>query len=120
MSAEEYDFDKFTSDSSDDCPKYADEKKDVIAEIRADRKLRIETLKESIEANNPDAMLVDGHDDALAGYDTQGRAVYRVDQIIHTLIERDNMTLEEAYEFFDFNIAGAYIGEYTPIYMYEE
>ena len=94
--------------------------KDVIAEIRADRKLHIETLKESIEANNPDAMLVDGHDDALAGYDTQGRAIYFIDHIISTLEERDGMTNTEANEYFDFNIAGSYVGEYTPIYMYEE
>jgi len=94
--------------------------KDVIAGIRASRKLHIETLKESIEANNPDAMLVDGHDDALAGYDTQGRAIYFIDAIIGTLEERDGMTNTEANEFFDFNIAGSYVGEYTPIYMYEE
>ena len=93
---------------------------DVIAEIRADRKLHIETLKESIEANNPDAMLVDGHDDALAGWSTDGRAIYFIDAIIGTLMQRDEMSYEEAYEFFDFNIAGAYVGEYTPIYMYEE
>ena len=98
----------------------SEEKKDVIAEIRADRNARIEHLKDEIRLANPDAMLVDGHDDALAGYDTQGRAIYFIDLIIHTLVERDNMTLEEAYEFFDFNIAGAYVGEYTPIYMYEE
>jgi hypothetical protein len=97
-----------------------EEVKDVIAEIRANRKLHLEELKVSIRSANPEAMLVDGHDDALAGYDTLGRAIYYIDHIIHTLIERDNMTYEEAYEFFDFNIAGAYVGEYTPIYMYQE
>ena len=91
-----------------------------IAEIRADHKKRLEELKESIVASNEEAMLVDGHDDALAGYDTQGRAIYFIDAIIGTLMQRDGMTYEEAYEFFDFNIAGAYVGEYTPIYMYEE
>jgi len=98
----------------------SEEKKDIIAEIRENRKLHIQHLKDEIRSANPDAMLVDGHDDALAGYDSRGRAVYRVDHIIHTLVERDDMTLDEAYEFFDFNIAGAYVGEYTPIYMYEE
>ena len=97
-----------------------EEMKDVVAEIKADRKKHIETLKESIEANNPDAMLMDGHDDALAGWSTDGRAIYLVDHILGTLMERDGMTQEEAIEFFDFNIAGAYVGEYTPIYMYEE
>ena len=93
---------------------------DVIAEIRADRKRHIEPLKESIEANNPNALLADGLDDALAGYDTQGRAIYLVNEILGILETRDGMTEEEAVEFFEFNIAGAYVGEYTPIYMYEE
>ena len=39
---------------------------DVIAEIRANRKKHIEELKEKIEETNPDAMLADGLDDALA------------------------------------------------------
>ena len=94
--------------------------KDVIAEIRADRKRSLEELKEAIVSANEEAMLVDGHDDALAGYDTKGRAIYLVEHILGTLMERDGMSREEAIEFFDFNIAGAYVGEYTPIYMYEE
>ena len=96
------------------------EMQDVIAEIRADRKKHIEELKEKIEETNPDAMLADGLDDALAGLDTKGRAIYFVNEIIGILMKRDGMTEEEATEFFDFNIAGAYVGEYTPIYMYEE
>ena len=126
MNKEEYDFDKFTSDSSDDYPKYADgiiekEKSDkVYEELLARRKKRIEELKEAITSANERAMLVDGHDDALAGYDTQGRAIYFIDHIVGTLMQRDGMTQDEAMEFFDFNIAGAYVGEYTPIYMYEE
>ena len=92
----------------------------IVDELRADRKRHLESLKESIEAHNPDALLADGLDDALAGYDTKGRAIYFVDAIIGTLVERDGMTAEEAQEFFDFNIEGAYVGEYTPIYMYEE
>ena len=93
---------------------------DVIAEIRADRKKHIKELKEKIREANPDAMLVDGHDDALAGWSSGGHAIYLVDHILGTLMERDGMTHEEAYEFFDFNIGCAYVGEYTPIYMYEE
>jgi hypothetical protein len=93
---------------------------EIYSELMANRKKRIEELKQAIKNANPDAMLADGHDDALAGYDTQGRAIYFIDAIIGTLMERDGMTYEEAYEFFDFNIAGAFVGEYTPIYMYEE
>jgi hypothetical protein len=94
--------------------------KDCIDEIRARRKEHQQALKESIEGNNPDAMLADGLDDALAGYDTTGRAIYFVNEILGILETRDGMTEEEAVEFFEFNIAGAYVGEYTPIYMYEE
>jgi hypothetical protein len=93
---------------------------DVIAEIRANRKTRLQDLKEKIEETNPDAMLADGLDDALAGYDSGGRAVYLIEEILGILITRDGMTEEEAQEFFDFNIECAYVGQYTPIYMYEE
>jgi len=94
--------------------------KDVIADIRASRKKHIETLKESIEANNPEAMLADGLDDALAGYTYDGRAVYFIQEILGILVVRDGMTEEEAQEFFDYNIAGAYVGAFTPVYMWEE
>jgi hypothetical protein len=92
---------------------------DVMDEIRARRKRHIEELKEKIGLN-PEAMLADGLDDALAGFDTQGRAVYFVNDILGILMARDGMTEEEAQEFFDFNIACAYVGEYTPIYMWDE
>ena len=94
--------------------------KELYEQLMARRKKRLEELKEAIASANEEAMLVDGHDDALAGYDTQGRAIYFVDAIIGRLMQRDGMAQEEAIEFFDFNIAGAYVGEYTPIYMYEE
>ena len=96
------------------------ELKGVISQIRASRKKHLEELKASITEANPDAMLVDGHDDALAGYDTKGRAIYFIDQIIGILMSRDGMTEEEALEYFTFNIECAYMGQYTPIYMYEE
>ena len=94
--------------------------RELYEQLMARRKKRQEELKEAISNANERAMLVDGHDDALAGYDTQGRAIYFIDAIIGRLMQRDGMTHEEAIEFFDFNIAGAYVGEYTPIYMYEE
>tara|TARA_Y100000310_G_C20262353_1_gene614206 strand:+ start:238 stop:543 length:306 start_codon:yes stop_codon:yes gene_type:complete len=93
---------------------------DVIAEIRADRKKRQQKLKEKIEEINPDAMLADGLDDALAGYDSRGRAIYHIEEILGILIVRDGMTEEEAQEFFDFNIECAHVGQFTPIYMWEE
>jgi len=89
-------------------------------ELSAKRKKRLEELKETISQHNPEALFADGHDHAIMGYATDGRVIYSVDQIICGLMQRDGMTYEEAIEFFDFNIAGAYVGEYTPIYMYED
>ena len=95
-------------------------KKDIIEELSENRAKRIEELKETIEGINPEAMFADGFDHALMGYSSDAKAIYSADQIVETLVERDGMTPDEAIEFFDFNIAGAYVGEYTPIYMYEE
>ena len=40
---------------------------------------------------------------------------YDIDKIIE-ILSRD-MTEEEAIEYFDFNIIGAYVGERTPVYI---
>jgi hypothetical protein len=77
-----------------------------------------ETLINDIKEFNPEAMFADGFDDSILGYDTKGRVVYSVDSILETLTERDGMSVDEAREYFDFNIDGAYVGEYTPIYIY--
>jgi hypothetical protein len=94
--------------------------KDIMKELQESKLKKQEELKSSIAEANELAMLVDGHDNALAGWSTDGKAIYRVSDIIETLMERDEMSYEEAMEYFDFNILGAYVGEYTPIYMYEE
>jgi hypothetical protein len=35
-------------------------------------------------------------------------------------MDRDGMSHEEALEFFGFNIECAHVGEFTPIYMWED
>ena len=77
-------------------------------------------LLESITEFNPEAKLADGFNDSILGYDTKGRVIYSVNSILDTLVNRDGMDYDEAQEYFGFNIECAYIGEYTPIYMYEE
>ena len=77
-------------------------------------------LLESITEFNPEAKLADGFDDSILGYDTKGRVIYSINSILDTLVNRDGMDYDEAQEYFGFNIECAYIGEYTPIYMYEE
>tara|TARA_B110000305_G_C19417431_1_gene628810 strand:- start:49 stop:300 length:252 start_codon:yes stop_codon:yes gene_type:complete len=81
-------------------------------------KENIKELKSSIAEHNPEALFADGHDHAIMGYSTDGRVIYSVDLIVEGLMK--DMSHEEAVEYFGFNIECAYVGEYTPIYMYEE
>jgi hypothetical protein len=41
-----------------------------------------------------------------------------VHECINILIEKDGMTEEQAMEYFDFNVVGAWMGETTPIFLY--
>ena len=44
-------------------------------------------------------------------------AIYSKEGVVKTFIERDGMSYEEAVEFFDFNVEGAYMGKGTPMYI---
>jgi len=63
----------------------------------------------------------DGFNQAIIGneYNTN-RVVYSIERMLQILIDRDGMSMEEAIEFFDFNIGGAYVGEMTPMYVWTE
>lgn len=80
--------------------------------------------KEDIAEINPEALLCDGFDDAIIGIAERinlGPVVaYSVEEMIRILMERDNMSYEDAFEYFSFNILGAWVGEYTPIFITKE
>ena len=97
-----------------------DMEKDIHKELKENRAKRLAELKETISEHNPEAQLADGLDDAIMGYDTKGRVIYSVGKIIDIFVERDGRSYEDAREHFYFNVECAYVGEYTPIYMYEE
>ena len=77
--------------------------------------------REEIEEINPDALLCDGFDEAIIGLAERinlGPVVaYDVDKMLKIMVERDGMTYEEAMEYFDYNILGAWMGENTPVYI---
>jgi hypothetical protein len=78
------------------------------------------TIREYIEASTDEPILLgEGLDEALIGMtdDSPHRAVYSVRKILDMLIVRDGMSEPDAVEFYEFNIAGAYLGEHTPIYV---
>jgi len=70
---------------------------------------------------NPDAVILNGLDEALVGHGRQHGmkvvAVYDGDQIIGSLIDT-GMTREAAVDYLGFNIEGAYMGENTPIIIW--
>jgi hypothetical protein len=77
------------------------------------------TTLEQILIDYPDESfyIADGFDDAIIGFDENAvRLVYDIDVIIDILIE-EGMTYEDAREHYDYNIAGGYIGEGTPIFV---
>ena len=80
-----------------------------------------ETVAELIRDENPEALLADGFEDAFIGVARRcGQptlVTYDYDQCVDILMKRDGMSYEEASEFFEFNVVGAWMGEGTPLYL---
>ena len=69
---------------------------------------------------DPKTLLADGFEDAFVGYGTRfthGVAVYSKRRCLEVLQERDGMSREDAVEYFDFNVAGSWVGEGMPVFM---
>lgn len=66
----------------------------------------------------------DGFDDCVLGYDYNWdgviRLIYSVDKIIKKLVKKDKMDIDEAIEYFEFNMRGSYVGEKTPIWCQDD
>jgi len=76
-------------------------------------------ILDQILDNNPGSeyILVDGYDAAVIGvaYGSE-RLVYDVHVMIAIMMEEE-MTEEDAWEHFSFNIGSAYVGSNTPIFL---
>ena len=69
-------------------------------------------------SDTDDVMFADGLDDAIIGFDPNlWKVVYSRAAVLNILMERDGMNEEEAVEFAEYNIYGAYIGEKTPVWV---
>ena len=44
-------------------------------------------------------------------------AVYDYNKCVEILMERDEMSVEEAVEFMEYNVVGAYVGPQTPVFV---
>ncbi len=93
-------------------------KRTVDLELRA---MGLSATKDLLAEQNPEALLADGFDTALVGtvrgYGMAPVALYSYDACVRLLMERDGMSEEGAREFLEFNVLGAYVGEYGPMFM---
>ena len=65
-----------------------------------------------------EAMLADGFDDAIVGVGiVQGRSVVFYSRRLCIEILAQEMGDQEAEDFYEFNVAGAYVGPGTPIFL---
>lgn len=66
-------------------------------------------------------ILLDGFSQALVGYGRQYTrppvAVYSESAIIEVIMSRDGLCVEDAIEYFDYNIRGMWVGDQTPLIL---
>mgnify|MGYP003631904264 FL=1 len=64
----------------------------------------------------------DGFDEAVIGIGERcgqkAIIVYDALKCVKILVERDGMIFEEAREFFEFNTLGAWVGDETPMFVW--
>ena len=72
----------------------------------------------SLKDDYPDLLTLDGFDEAIMGVveriDLQV-VCYNKTKILNILMKE--MSHQEAIEYYEFNILGAYMGEATPVYL---
>ena len=81
-------------------------------------------MKEWIEEGYPEALKVDGYDDCIVGvchrFGQKTIIIYDTKMILRKLINNDGMTIDEALEYFEYNILGAWHGDSTPCFLERE
>ena len=84
------------------------------------KNLKMGEIKDN-ELTEPVYIKADGFDDCLVGlgfrFGNRGTLIYDQAKVIEKLMQDSNMTEEEAFEYYEFNILGAYVGENMPIFV---
>lgn len=66
-----------------------------------------------------EVLLAEGFDAALLGLDMiTNRAIYDSKKMIEILVKRDNMSLNDAVEYLEYNTWNTYVGDKTPIFLH--
>ena len=85
----------------------------------AKMKISTERWEELMEVYDG-CLMADGFEEALVGFGTRFNnpvTIYDLRKCFDILVRRDGMSQEEAEEYMDFNVLGAYVGEETPIFI---
>jgi hypothetical protein len=81
-------------------------------------KNNIESIKKKITINNPEAIFWNDCDDAIIGHTEDYRFVYSIEKLYEVFVNQ-GMTYEDSIEWVNYNILNAYVGEFTPLHIYE-
>jgi len=80
-----------------------------------------ESIAQLLAEENPDALLAEGFEDAFLGVVRRcgqpSVAAYSYELGVATLVAREKMTYEEAEEWMEFNVVGAWMGPGTPAWI---
>ena len=83
-------------------------------------KEQINNFVEDFRWSEEQMLLLDGFEEAFVGVVGGGaqshKLCYDANKCIE-ILERE-MDTEEAVEYFEFNVIGAYVGEYTPMFIW--
>jgi len=94
---------------------------DEIEALRGGKGNQRDAVEDALTDENPDAFFADGFDDAIIGIVRRcgepSIVGYDCDACVQILMDRDGMTYEEAVEFFEFNVVGAWAGDNTPAWI---
>lgn len=72
------------------------------------------------QVDGEELVFADGYDDAIIGVTYQNSTnivVYDVSKVLK-ILEGMGMEPDEAVEFFEFNVAGTYVGPQTPLFVH--
>ena len=67
-----------------------------------------------------DALILHGLTDSIVGASDCGRLVYDYRKVIDIFMKKNDWSEEEAIEWMEFNVVGAYVGKDTPIFVVKE
>jgi hypothetical protein len=77
-------------------------------------------IRDRLAEIDPDLLLMDGFDDCIIGicesFGSVPVVAYDYERVLANL-QASGMTYEEAVEYHEFNQAGAYVGEQTPVFI---